>query len=122
MNQINLTWVVVAVIIGISTGGSILGVTYLNNSQRDKEAKVAQDLQKSKEVNADKELLLQRGKLQGCLTDAQDKFNDIFELNSTPAPQPNRPDVRTWKSANLAEDAQKTLSDDKALCARLYGQ
>ncbi len=64
----------------------------------------------------------QRQKLQDCLKQADTKFQDYFQANSYPNPQPSQPDTRTWNSWQLEQDAIQQQNDDKTLCLKLYPQ
>ncbi|SRR6266704_1218639 len=110
---------IAAIIVALTVGYYF--VIYL--PQKDKAQQSAKDSQQAQQQAAQEaQKEQQKQDLQDCLTQAQNKFDNYLQLNSSPNPQPSQPDARTWNSWQLEDDASKQLSDDKTLCLKEYPQ
>jgi len=116
-NQINKTYVIVAIIIGLA----ILGFGALNYLSAEKDRQLEQLRLQQGQKNGQLKLQTNQEALKNCLQKAEDKFARLRDLNSTSAPKPNYPDAHQWNNNEVAISTQKTLEDDKTLCAKLYG-
>jgi len=105
--QLNKTYIIIAVIIGVA----VLGFGILNFVSKEKDRQLEQSKTQANQKA-----------LQSCLQTAQSEFKDIQRLNSYPDPQPSYPDARTWNNGEIRNNIIKKLEDEKALCAKLYGK
>lgn len=116
--QINLTYVIVATIIGAAVFG-FGQLAYLDSS---KERRFQQDKLQQERDKKEQDTRTQSHRLFSCIYQAEESYNGTFEINSSPNPQPGHPDARDWESAEIREVTIKKLQEDKDLCAKLYPQ
>lgn len=112
-NQINITYIIIAIIIGVA----IIGFGVLNYISDEKNREVEQ----SKIDQTQLKTQLNKNSLEECLLQAEKEYDSSFELNSSPNPQEGYPNARKWNSVQIRDNTIKKLQDDKTLCAKLYG-
>lgn len=66
------------------------------------------------------QLLRKETSMSACIASAEREFRSTFEINSSPAPQPGKPSVRTWNNSSIAESTQKALEAAKDSCIKQF--
>jgi len=120
MKAINWTYVIVAVMLGISIM-AYGGLTFYSK-ERDRQVE-ATKLEEQKEAAKfmDQEGQIRRSNLQLCLDSAQAEYLSTFKVNSDPAPTKDNPSVRRWIAASIEASTTQKLNDDKEFCLKQYG-
>lgn len=116
--NINWTYVIVAAIFSLG----IVSFSLLSFISKEKD----RELQRKKIAIEEIAKLVGQEKrekgLNECIDRAQKEFDDLLVLNSYPDPQPDYPDARRWKSADLEERYTQQLNESRELCQKLYSE
>jgi hypothetical protein len=59
-------------------------------------------------------------KLDGCLSDAKDKYDASAKLNSTPKPTKEYPSAFVWNNDTIMRQTEATFNEDRNFCLKLY--
>ncbi len=116
--QLNKTYIIIAVIIGVA----ILGYGILNFVSKEKDRQLEQLKLQQGQTNEQLKIQANQEALKSCFQKAEDRFARLRDINSVSAPKPSYPDARKMNNNEVADSIDKTLEDDKALCAKLYGK